>query len=152
MTARWPRQPCFTKIIVPGAWAGLTREARDLVPMGLAPERNNLMARGLPQNVIATIPSASAPSTRGLYAYKWKAFELWCRKKGLVLFQWSVRDILMFLQELFRAGVGPSPCLEVYMATISTCHVGIGRASAKHVGDLHALSVHPSCIQFAPGD
>ena len=49
-------------------------EARDLVPMGLAPERANLMARVLPPNVIATIQSARAPSTRGLYAYKWQAF------------------------------------------------------------------------------
>ena len=42
-------------------YTGLAREARDLVPMGLAPERANMMARGLPPNVIATIQSAMVP-------------------------------------------------------------------------------------------
>ena len=28
----------------------------------------------------------------------------------------------------------------------------IALASAKRVGDLHMLSIHPSCLEFAPGD
>lgn len=56
--------------VVPGARTGLAREAGVLVPMGMAPERTNLMARGFPLNVIATVQSASAPYMRGLYAYK----------------------------------------------------------------------------------
>ena len=40
---------------IPGERAGLACKAGYLVPMCLAPERANLMARGLPLNVIATI-------------------------------------------------------------------------------------------------
>ena len=82
------------------------------------------MARGLPLNVIATVQSPKASSTRRLYAYKRQSFELWCHDKGLVTFDCSVRDILMFLQELFEQGRAFST-LNVYMATILECHVGI---------------------------
>ncbi|XP_066533946.1 uncharacterized protein [Hoplias malabaricus] len=174
------------------------------------------MARGLPSNVVATIQSARAASTRGLYAFKWHAFELWCQERELVPFQCSIVDILTFLQELFERGLSFST-IKVYLAAISACHEGFGGlspgahplttrfmkgvrrlkpvfrptvppwdlcmvlgalcappfeplesvdikfvsyktalllalASAKRVGDLHALSVHPSCTQFAPGD
>lgn len=34
-------------------------------------KRSNLLTTGLPPNVVATIESARASSTRGLYAYKW---------------------------------------------------------------------------------
>lgn len=64
--------------------------------MDLAPERADLMARGLPLNVIANIQSASAPSMRGLYEYKWQVFELWCQDKGLVHFQGSGKYVCFY--------------------------------------------------------
>lgn len=172
------------------------------------------MAEGLPTNVVETIQSARAPSTRGLYALKWRVFENWCRHKALLPYQCPISGILTFLQELLEEGRSHST-LKVYLASISACHEGINGAapsahplavrflkgarrlrpvvksivpswdlitvleamcehpfeplesadlrmlsyktalllalaSAKRVGDLHALSVHPSCIQFTP--
>lgn len=172
------------------------------------------MAQGLPPQVIATIQSARATSTRNLYSCKWQAFERWCHSKSLTAFQCSIVDILTFLQELFDRGLSFST-LKVYLSAISACHVGFERvspgahplvvrfmrgvrrlrpfnrssvpswdlpivlealcgvpfepldsvdikllsyktalllalASAKRVSDMHALSVHPACAQFAP--
>ncbi|XP_053351317.1 uncharacterized protein LOC128520900 [Clarias gariepinus] len=176
-------------------------------------ERSNLLAKGLPPNVIETIQSARASSTRGLYAYKWRAFEQWCQEHNVLPFQCSMVEILSFLQKLLEKGLFFST-IKVYLAAISACHVGfdgvspgahplavrflkgvrrlrptarssvpswdlllvlealcgppfepvesidmkilsyktallLALASAKRVGDLHALSVHPSCTQFA---
>ncbi|XP_065325845.1 uncharacterized protein LOC134621241 [Pelmatolapia mariae] len=175
----------------------------------------NLAAKGLPPSVIATIQSARASSTRGLYAYKWRAFEQWCQDRHTLPFQCSIVDVLTFLQELLDKGLSFST-IKVYLAAISACHIGfdgvtpgahplairflkgvrqlrpmlkssvpawdlslvlealcsppfepiesvdmkflsyktallLTLASAKRVGDLHALSVHPSCTQFSPG-
>lgn len=43
--------------VVQGSPANLASEAKNVVPMGLAPKRVNLMVRGLPPNVIAIIQS-----------------------------------------------------------------------------------------------
>lgn len=63
-----PFRPVATPVaqgpVVPGTWKGLAREAGDLIPMGLATERANLMARGLPPNVIATIQSMRVSGKR----------------------------------------------------------------------------------------
>ena len=171
-----------------------------------------MTAQGLPPNVVATIQSARASSTRGLYAYKW--FEQWCQERNVLPFQCSIVDVLTFLQELLDKGLSFST-IKVYLAAISACHVGfdgvtpgahplavcflkgvrrlrpvfkpsvhsrdlalvlealcgpplepiestdmkfisyktallLALTSAKRVGDLHALSVHPSCTQFTP--
>lgn len=54
-----------------------------LVSVGLRSERENLMAAGLPINVVATIQSTRVPSTRGLYTLKWHMFVDWCEGKCL---------------------------------------------------------------------
>lgn len=46
-----------------------------VVFMDLLSERDNLMASGLPINIMATIQSARAPLTMWLYALKWRMFE-----------------------------------------------------------------------------
>jgi hypothetical protein len=43
-----------------------------VAPMGLATKRANLMASGLPLNVISIIQYTRASSMRGLYVYKWQ--------------------------------------------------------------------------------
>ncbi len=45
---------------------------------GLAPERDRLLALGLPEPVVATIQQARAPSTRAAYSYRWQLFTAWC--------------------------------------------------------------------------
>ena len=174
------------------------------------------MATGLPDNVIDTIQSARAASTQGLCALKWRMFEAWCEERGVLPFQSSVADILIFLQRLLERGLSFST-IKVYLSAISACHVGfqgkspgshplvvrfmrgvlrkrpvrkpmipqwdlklvlealcgapfeplqsagidmlsyktaflLSLCSAKRIGDIHALSVHPSCMQFALDD
>lgn len=68
--------------------------------VGLARERLNLAASGLPSNVIATIQGVRVRSTRDAYDGKCRTFEEWCVKAGVVAFQSSVAVILTFLQQL----------------------------------------------------
>jgi hypothetical protein len=67
----------------------------------------------------------------------------------------------MFLKELFEQGqafflghcVSPFESLElVALKILLQTSLLMTLASAKYVGDLHVLSVHPSCTLFAPGD
>ncbi|XP_049341328.1 uncharacterized protein LOC125805033 [Astyanax mexicanus] len=185
-------------------------------PLGLTREWFNLSATGLPPNVIKTIQSARAPSTRSLYGYKWGVFEQWCSDKLETPFQCSVGIILSFLQDLIDKGRSFST-VKVYLAAIASCHVGfegktvgqhplvcrfmkgarrllpvskplspswdlslvlealsaapfepldqvdfkilsfktallLALASAKRVSEIHAFSVHSSCMQFSQGD
>ncbi len=190
---------------VPGRGADSASLAGAVVAVGLPAERERLMAAGLPVDVVAAIQSARAPSTRGIYAFKWR--------KALSPNRCPIAGILTFLQELLEECRSHST-LKVYLAAISACHEGIhgaapsahplavrflkgtrrlrtvtksmvpswdlvvvleamceppfeplealdlrmlsyktalllALASAKRVGDLHALSVHPTCVQFA---
>ena len=110
-------------------------------PLGLARERLNLDAEGLPQNVIDTIQCARAQSTRDAYDVKWRVFEDWCSPDRVVPFQASVRVVLSFLQDLLDRGRAFST-VKVYLAAISACHIGFGD---KPVGQ------HPLVRQFMKG-
>ncbi|KAI2662102.1 Gag-Pol polyprotein [Labeo rohita] len=201
---------------VPSRGANFSPPSGTNQSLGLAREGLNLNALGLPQEVINTIRSARAPSTRSLYDLKWQVFEDWCTHKGVIPFQCAVSEVLCFLQSLLNNGRAFST-IKVYLAAISACHVGfegvsvgrhslIGRfmkgvrrlrpvskrlvpswdlsmvlnaltqapfeplesvhikllslktvlllalASAKRVGELHALSVHQACLNFSPDD
>ncbi|XP_063055985.1 uncharacterized protein LOC134449808, partial [Engraulis encrasicolus] len=96
---------------------------------------------GLPPNVIATIQSARAPSTRSVYDMKWRAFERWCVQKGVIPFQCSITHVLTFLQELFEKGLAYST-LKVYLSAISACHVGYDGVSP---------GAHPLANRFLKG-
>ncbi|XP_077061833.1 uncharacterized protein LOC143714498 [Siphateles boraxobius] len=67
-----------------------------------------------------------------------------------------VASVLEFLQSRFSDGLSPST-LKVYVAALAAFHTPLGVAfllaitSLKRVGDLQALSVAPSCLEFAPG-
>lgn len=86
-------------------------------------ERATLGIVGLPPNVIATIQSARAPSTRSLYDLKWKAFERWCVWKGVIPFQCLLSYVLIFLRDLFEQDLAFST-IKVYLSAILACHVG----------------------------
>lgn len=91
VSPRWPAKSWYAEIIsllvarpwqlplhrdlLPGGRGGDSPTPRAVATTCLPVERSNLIAQGLPPNVVATIQSARASSTRGLYAYKWRAFE-----------------------------------------------------------------------------
>lgn len=102
---------------------GVSSTPRTVAAACLPVERSNLIAMGLPPSVVATIQSARASSTRGLYAYKWQAFEQWCQARNVLPFQCSMGDVLTFLQELLDKGLSFST-IKVYLAAISACHIG----------------------------
>ncbi|KAI2645853.1 Transposon Ty3-G Gag-Pol polyprotein [Labeo rohita] len=109
--------------------------------LGLARERLNLNARGLPSRVIEKIQNARAASTRSAYGKKWNVFEQWCAHKRIVPFLCSVADVLCFLQELLEKGRAFST-VKVYLAAISACHVGI---------DDNTMGRHPLVCRFMRG-
>ena len=207
--------PVAQRSVVSSEQGNLSPSSRAHGSVGLARERLNLTAVGLPPTVVETIQGARAPSTRTLYNIKWGVFEAWCRRFNIIPYQCSVSEVLCFLQDLIDKGRAFST-IKVYLAAISACHVGFGRdtvgqhplvcrfmkgarrrllvpktlfpswdlslvldalcqhpfeplnvidikllslktalllalSSAKRVGEIRALSVHPSCLQFAPG-
>ncbi|KAK7896412.1 hypothetical protein WMY93_021737 [Mugilogobius chulae] len=109
--------------------------------VGLAPERLNLSSMGLPDNVIDTIQSARAISTRNAYDGKWRAFEEWCVNAGCIALQSPVPVILTFLQSLLDKGLAFST-IKVYLAAISACHIGFGDKTAGQ---------HPLICSFMKG-
>ncbi|XP_047229391.1 uncharacterized protein LOC124872980, partial [Girardinichthys multiradiatus] len=197
-----------------GRGGDISSTPRDVEAACLPAEKSSLLAKGLPPDVVATIQNARASSTRGLYAYKWRAFVQWCEDKHIVPFQCSMVEVLTFLQDLLDKGLSFST-IKVYLAAISACHIGfkgvtpgahplavrflkgvrrlrpvikpsfpswdltlvlealcdppfeplesvdvkflsyklallLALTTAKRVGDLHALSVNPTCIHFSP--
>ena len=200
---------------VSGAWGDIPSPSRTGCSLGLARERWNLKAAGMPPKVIETIQNARASSTRSIYSSKWRVFEEWCHEKQIIPFQCSVVELLCFLQDLLDKRRAFST-IKVYLAAISACHVGFGDkpagqhplvcrfmrgarrtlpvsrplvplwdlsvvldalshhpfepigavglkflslkttlllalTTAKRVSELQALSIHPSCLQLAPG-
>ncbi|XP_066524949.1 uncharacterized protein [Hoplias malabaricus] len=205
----------MTNIHYTGERGNISSPPRQDCSLGLACERWNLNAIGLPPVFIDTIQSAWAISTRTLYEHKWRVFENWCVLRNVTPFQCSVSELLCFLQELLDKGKAFST-IKVYLAAISACHVGFGDkpagqhalvsqfmkgarrkwpvcrplvppwdlslvldglcchpfeplegvglkflsiktallwalTTAKRVGELQALAIRPSCLQFDPG-
>ncbi|KAI2645597.1 enzymatic polyprotein [Labeo rohita] len=182
---------------------------------GVASEGAHLVASGLSTEVVQTIFQSRAPSTRKLYALKWKLFTSWCGHRQQDPVNCPVGTVLEYLQDRFSAGLAHST-LRVYVVAISAYHAPLGGMSVgkdplvvcflcsalrlrppvrprvptwdlavllealckppfepikesldhhlsaktalllaltslKRVGDLQALSVAPSHLEFAPG-
>ncbi|KAI2650039.1 Transposon Ty3-G Gag-Pol polyprotein [Labeo rohita] len=183
--------------------------------VGVASEGAQLIASGLSTEVVETILQSRAPSTRKLYALKWKLFTSWCGERQQDPANCPVGTVLEFLQARLSTGLAHST-LKVYVAAISAYHAPLGGMSVgrnplvtrflrgalrlrpptrphiptwdlavvlealcrppfepiedisdhlltiktalllaltslKRVGDLQALSVAPSHLEFAPG-
>ncbi|KAL0173474.1 hypothetical protein M9458_029442, partial [Cirrhinus mrigala] len=174
--------------------------------LGVASEGAHLLASGLSTEVVETILQSRAPSTRKLYALKWKLFTSWCGRHQQDPVNCPVGSVLEFLQDRLSAGLTHST-LKVYVAAIAAYHTPLGGlsvgknplvtrflrgalrlrppvrpripswdlppfepieeiadrfltiktvlllalSSLKRVGDLQALSVAPSFLEFAPG-
>ncbi len=114
--------------------------ARAVETLGLAPEGAQYLEAGLSAEVIETILSSRAPSTRRLYGLKWNVFSMWCGEHGLDPVNCLVASVLEFLQDRFSAGLTPST-LKVYVAAIAAFHAPLD------VGPLgrHQLVVHFLC-------
>lgn len=94
------------------------------------------------QSVIHTVLNSRAPSTRLLYANRWKIFSQWCRTNGEVPESCLVAIILHFLQSLMDKG-RCSSTLKVYAPVLSAGHV---RVYNQTVGSHYLVS------QFLKGD
>ena len=130
------QQPSF-----PGRGGGNSSTPRTVASPCLPVERSNLIAKGLPPSVVETIQSARASSTRGLYAYNWRAFEQWCEDQNVLPFQCSIVDVLTFLQGLLDKGLSFST-IKVYLAAISACHIGFDGVKP---------GAHPLAVRFLKG-
>src|SRR4029434_6380042 len=115
--------------------------AQDSVASPSRVERCRLIASGLSDAVVATIPSARAVSTRALYTLKWRSFEQWCAARQHDPVNCALGVILEFQQQLFDGGKAAST-LKVYMAAISACHAGINGSSPGS---------HPLASRFMAG-
>ncbi len=96
--------------------------------VGLASEGAQLINSGLSTEVVETILHSRAPSTRKLYALKWKVFASWCSNHQLDPVNCPVGTVLEFLQDRFTAGLAPST-LKVYVVAISAYHIPLGGMS-----------------------
>ncbi len=131
----WPTQSWFSDMVsllfgppweIPLRHDLLTQARRhDLVPstglmeaMGVATERGMLMRPGISAETSNTIINSRAPSTRCLYAFKWRFFTLRCRQRTLDPVHCAICSVLEFLQSCFSEGVTPAT-LKVNVVPIS---------------------------------
>ncbi|KAL0147482.1 hypothetical protein M9458_057222 [Cirrhinus mrigala] len=96
--------------------------------LGVASEGAHLLASGLSTEVVETILQSRAPSTRKLYALKWKLFTSWCGHRQQDPVNCPVGSVLEFLQSRLSAGLSHST-LKVYVAAISAYHAPLGGLS-----------------------
>ncbi|KAI2644939.1 Serine/threonine-protein kinase ATR [Labeo rohita] len=96
--------------------------------IGVAPEGAQLLASSLSTEVVETILHSRAPSTRKLYALKWKLFTSWCGDRQQDPVNCPVGTVLEFLQARFSTGLSYST-LKVYVAAISAYHAPLGSLS-----------------------
>ena len=109
--------------------------------MGVAPEGAQFIASGLSTEVVETLLQSRAPSTRKLYALRWKLFTSWCRDRQLDPVNCPVGTVLEFLQARFSAGLTHST-LKVYVAAIAAYHALL---------DGQSLGRHPLVTRFLRG-
>ncbi|KAL1255342.1 hypothetical protein QQF64_013403 [Cirrhinus molitorella] len=111
--------------------SGKQNRDAEAVSVGLARERLNLNAVGLPPKVIETIQNARAASTRSLYSLKWGVFKAWCAERHVVPYLCSISDMLCFLQDLLDKGRAFST-VKVNLAAISACHIRLDTGTHQH--------------------
>ncbi len=110
----------------------LAPASRPLETPCLVPGRDAEVLGDLPPEVLNTIASARAQSTRRAYALKWNLFVEWCSSRREHPRRCSIGVVLSFLQQALERRLSPST-LKVHAATISACHDHIdGKSVGKH--------------------
>ncbi len=106
--------------------------SRPLETSCLVPRRDAEVLGDLPQEVVDTITSARAPSTRHAYALKWNLFVEWCSSHREDPRRCPIRVVLSFLQQGLERRLSPST-LKVYVAAIASNHDPVeGKSVGKH--------------------
>ncbi len=128
--------------------------SRPLETSCLVPRRDAEVLGDLPQEVVDTITSARAPSTRHAYALKWNLFVEWCSSHREDPRRCPIRVVLSFLQQGLERRLSPST-LKVYVAAIAANHDPVeGKSVGKHdwvVGFLRgARRLNPSRLPSIP--
>lgn len=110
----------------------LASKSRQTTALCLATEEPELLFGASDMNVKNTILNSSAPSTRNMYACRWKLFTEWCTQRGVIPEQCSVPLVLCFLQSLLENNRAPST-KRVYVAAISAQHAFVnGQPLGSH--------------------
>ncbi len=98
----------------------------------LVPGRDAEVLGDLPQEVVDTITSARALSTRHAYALKWNLFVEWCSSHREDPRKCPIRVMLSFLQQGLERRLSPFT-LKVYVAAIAANHDPVeGKSVGKH--------------------
>ncbi|KAL0146880.1 hypothetical protein M9458_057819 [Cirrhinus mrigala] len=159
-----------------GEGHNLAPAPRSLEPPPLVPGRDQEDFRDLSPSVVNTLLQARAPSTRRLYDLKWRIFVNWCSSRGKDPRRCGIESVLSLLQGGLDRHLSAST-LKVHVAAISANHdLGLQQdpfeplqsvkldtlslkmalltalTSVKRVGELQALSVNSSCLEFGPAD
>ncbi len=113
---------------VPSRGLEISPPTRTVETVGLASEGAQLIDSGLSTEVVETILHSRAPSTRKLYALKWRIFTSWCSDHQVDTVNCAVGTVLEFLQERFTARLAPFT-LKVYAVAISAYHIRLGGIS-----------------------
>ncbi|KAI2645137.1 Transposon Ty3-G Gag-Pol polyprotein [Labeo rohita] len=135
----WPGRVWFSDLIslldgspweipVRGDLLSSSPPAGAVEALGVASEGAHLLASGLSTEVVETILQSRAPSTRKLYALKWKLFTSWCGHRQQDPANCPVGSVLEFLQSRLSAGLSHST-LKVYVAAIAAYHTPLGGLS-----------------------
>ncbi|KAL0149377.1 hypothetical protein M9458_055415, partial [Cirrhinus mrigala] len=122
-------------------WHDLASLTGIMEVVGVAPEQSALMCSGLSVEITDTIINSQAPSTRRLYALKWRLFTSWYRRHNLDPVHCPIGSVLEFLQSHFSEGVTPAT-LKVYVAAISAEHAPTEGVS---------VGCHPLVSRFMQG-
>ncbi len=98
----------------------------------MVPGRDAEVLGDLPQEVVNTITSAGAPSTRHAYTLKWNLFVEWCSSHREDPRKCPIRVVLSFLQQGLEQRLSPST-LKVYVAAIAANPNPVdGKSVGKH--------------------
>lgn len=114
------------------AGTDLASKSRHTTALCLAADEPELLFGACDMNVKNTILNSRAPSTRNMYACRWKLFTEWCTQRRVIPEQCSVPLVLGFVQSLLENNRAPST-LRVYVATISAQHAFVnGQPLGSH--------------------
>lgn len=121
---RWPRQPWFTTLSrIVGGVLGPTDDPAPTLPTG---RESVASGSALPSpdgvedhlDIDEVLRNALKPSTRALYAYKWKLFRSFAERHDFAYSPVSIPGLLRFLLYLFRRNLSHST-LRVYVAAVA---------------------------------